>query len=79
MRARTVIASISLVAATVLASAGTAAAHGADAYGEAVESPGVGSGDLPQVPVHVPVNAVGNTVNAVGVLNPTMGNDGFNG
>jgi hypothetical protein len=30
-------------------------------------------------PVAIPVNAVGNTVNVVGILNPAFGNDGFNG
>ncbi|MFE0187736.1 chaplin [Streptomyces sp. NPDC058989] len=80
MRARNVIASIGLAAAALLASAGGAAAHdGADANGKAVKSPGVGSGNLVQAPVHVPVNAVGNTATVIGGLNPTFANDGFNG
>lgn len=45
---------------------------GADAT--ASNSPGVLSGNNVQVPVHVPVNVCGNTVNVVGVLNPAMGN-----
>ncbi|MGW7413375.1 chaplin [Streptomyces sp. NPDC054863] len=28
-----------------------------------------------QVPVHVPVNATGNTVNVIGALNPAFGNE----
>lgn len=37
-------------------------------------SPGVVSGNLVQVPVHVPVNTCGNTVNVIGALNPAFGN-----
>lgn len=37
-----------------------------------VGSPGVLSGNLVQVPVHVPVNILGNTINVIGVLNPTF-------
>ncbi|MEU9120847.1 chaplin [Streptomyces sp. NPDC048506] len=57
------------------AAAGSAFAHGgAQAGGEAKNSPGVVSGNLVQAPVHVPVNACGNSVSVVGVLNPTFGN-----
>ncbi|MDT9699211.1 chaplin [Streptomyces sp. P17] len=45
---------------------------GAD--GAAVGSPGVISGNTIQLPVHVPVNVCGNTVNVVGLLNPAAGN-----
>lgn len=61
------------------AGAGAAAAHGgADADGKAQNSPGVVSGNLAQVPVDVPVNATGNTVNVIGVLNPAFGNESSN-
>ncbi|BDM68199.1 hypothetical protein HEK616_16860 [Streptomyces nigrescens] len=57
------------------AAAGSAFAHGgADANGEAKNSPGIVSGNLVQAPVHIPVNACGNTVSVVGILNPTFGN-----
>ncbi|WP_434588187.1 chaplin [Streptomyces sp. A5-4] len=46
----------------------------AGAQGAASDSPGVLSGNSVQVPVHVPVNACGNTVNVVGLLNPAVGN-----
>ncbi|MFE0176950.1 chaplin [Streptomyces sp. NPDC059002] len=74
-------AAVTLVAGgLVAAGAGLASATGgADAHGKAVESPGVGSGNLVQAPVHVPVNAVGNTATVIGGLNPTFANDGFNG
>ncbi|MFC8835559.1 chaplin [Streptomyces griseoincarnatus] len=45
---------------------------GAD--GVAAGSPGVASGNSVQLPVHVPVNVCGNTVNVVGLLNPAAGN-----
>ncbi|MFI5999116.1 chaplin [Streptomyces sp. NPDC051366] len=72
-------------AALVLASAGLAAAGAAgsamadsSAEGAAVGSPGVLSGNLVQVPVHIPVNLCGNTVNIIAALNPTFGNVCFN-
>ncbi|MFD7107333.1 chaplin [Streptomyces celluloflavus] len=49
--------------------------HGAEAHGSAVHSPGVGSGNTAQVPIDVPVNACGNTVDVVGLLNPAFGNE----
>ena len=67
---------VAVAAATgglVLAGAGIAVAD-AGAQGAAVKSPGVLSGNLIQVPVHVPVNACGNTVSVIGLLNPTFGN-----
>jgi len=57
----------------VAAGAGVAAAD-AGAEGAAVGSPGVVSGNNIQVPVHIPVNLCGNTVNVLSVLNPTFGN-----
>ncbi|MFF1446549.1 chaplin ChpE [Streptomyces sp. NPDC058274] len=64
----------------VAAGAGMASAtdSGAGAGGKAVGSPGVGSGNLVQAPIHIPVNAVGNSVNVIGVLNPAFGNLGVN-
>ncbi|KKD06825.1 chaplin family protein [Streptomyces sp. WM6386] len=44
------------------------------ADGETAGSPGVVSGNTLQLPVHVPVNVCGNTVNVVGLLNPAAGN-----
>ncbi|WP_037578090.1 chaplin [Phaeacidiphilus oryzae] len=58
----------------MLGGAGAAFANGAAAQGAAVGSPGVLSGNLIQVPVHVPVNVCGNTVSVIGLLNPAFGN-----
>ncbi|AZQ39567.1 chaplin [Streptomyces cyaneochromogenes] len=44
------------------------------AHGAAADSPGLLSGNTVQLPVHVPVNVCGNTVNVVGLLNPAAGN-----
>ncbi|MFI9269422.1 chaplin [Kitasatospora sp. NPDC052896] len=60
-------------AGLLLGGAGVAAAS-AGAQGVAAGSPGVLSGNLLQVPVHVPVNLCGNTVDVVGLLNPAFGN-----
>ncbi|MFF3447805.1 chaplin [Streptomyces sp. NPDC002667] len=44
------------------------------AEGAAAGSPGLISGNTVQLPVHVPVNLCGNTVNVAGLLNPAAGN-----
>ncbi|MEU6402712.1 chaplin ChpH [Streptomyces sp. NPDC046985] len=62
----------------VLAGAGLAAAD-SGAQGAAVQSPGVASGNVVQVPVHVPVNVCGNTISVIGLLNPAFGNSCVNG
>ncbi|MFI8390725.1 chaplin [Streptomyces sp. NPDC085540] len=60
--------------ALMLAGAASPAMADAGAAGQAVGSPGVLSGNLLQVPVHVPVNVCGNTVNVIALLNPAFGN-----
>ncbi|MFE2532472.1 chaplin [Streptomyces sp. NPDC059371] len=45
----------------------------------ASDSPGVASGNNVQVPVNVPLNICGNTVDAVAALNPAFGNSCANG
>jgi hypothetical protein len=65
---------------TVVATGGALVATGglahadAGAAGTAAGSPGVASGNSVQVPVHVPVNLCGNSVDVVGLLNPAFGN-----
>ncbi|KIF74872.1 membrane protein [Streptomyces sp. 150FB] len=46
----------------------------AGAEGAAVGSPGVLSGNVIQIPVHVPVNVCGNSIDVIGLLNPAFGN-----
>ncbi|AZP17935.1 chaplin ChpG [Streptomyces aquilus] len=67
----------SAAVAAVAGGAGIAAAD-AGAQGAAAHSPGVLSGNVVQVPVHVPVNVCGNTVNVIGLLNPAFGNECVN-
>ncbi|MGC0405948.1 hypothetical protein RKD27_008592 [Streptomyces sp. SAI-126] len=47
---------------------------GGTADAAAAGSPGLISGNSVQLPVHVPVNVCGNTVDVVGLLNPAAGN-----
>ncbi|MEV4945044.1 chaplin [Streptomyces sp. NPDC053755] len=68
-------------AAAVLAGTGAVALSGAGmavadsgAQGAALNSPGLASGNVVQVPVHVPVNLCGNTVTVIGLINPAFGN-----
>ncbi|GAB7031930.1 chaplin [Streptomyces sp. NPDC021749] len=67
-----------LSAAAGIAVVGTAgmasATGGASAAGGALNSPGVISGNNIQVPISIPINLCGNTVNIVALLNPAFGN-----
>jgi hypothetical protein len=72
-----VVAAAAATGGLVLAGAGLAVAD-AGAQGAAVHSQGVASGNVVQVPVHVPVNVCGNTVSVIGLLNPAFGNTCIN-
>ncbi|WP_275898150.1 LAXTG-anchored chaplin ChpA [Streptomyces sp. CB09001] len=56
------------------ASDASSSSSGSHADGATVGSPGVGSGNNAQVPVDVPVNLCGNTVDVIAALNPVFGN-----
>ncbi|MGW7003511.1 chaplin [Streptomyces sp. NPDC054933] len=63
--------------AAVIGAAGAASAGepgGAHASGFAAGSPGILSGNVTQFPINVPINVCGNTFNAIGFLNPAIGN-----
>ncbi|MFE0189913.1 chaplin [Streptomyces sp. NPDC059008] len=67
-------AAITMVASGLaLAGAGVASAHGPQAGGQAVHSPGIVSGNNTQVPVNVATNVCGNSLHIVGILNPNFG------
>jgi hypothetical protein len=69
-----------LTAATsglVLAGAGAALAD-TSADGSAYNSPGVGSGNNVQIPVHVANNVTGNAINIIGLLDSVIGNHSEN-
>lgn len=61
-------------ASGILSAAGGYAHADSSADGAAVGSPGVGSGNAVQAPVHIPVNLCGNTVDVIALLNPAFGN-----
>ncbi|WP_037864462.1 chaplin [Streptomyces sp. NRRL S-340] len=67
--------SVAVVTGAILA-LGMAAPAFADAgaEGAAVGSPGVISGNTIQIPVHVPINVCGNTIDIIALLNPAFGN-----
>ncbi|WP_046494482.1 chaplin [Streptomyces odonnellii] len=64
------------IVAGLLMTMGAAAPAMADSEAEAaaVGSPGVLSGNAIQVPIHVPINLCGNTVDILALLNPAFGN-----
>ncbi|MEU2655546.1 chaplin [Streptomyces sp. NPDC007325] len=64
-----------VIAGVIMAmGAATPAFADADAHGAAIGSPGVLSGNVVQIPIHVPINVCGNSVNVIGALNPAAGN-----
>ncbi|MFD9724626.1 chaplin [Streptomyces sp. NPDC059072] len=69
---------VALVVGAVAIGSPSVAFADAGAQGAAGHSPGVGSGNVIQVPMHIPVNVCGNTVNVIGLLNPSFGNTCIN-
>jgi hypothetical protein len=51
----------------------------ANAYGAAYDSPGVLSGNVVQIPVDIPINVCGNSINVLGLGNPAFDNTCING
>ncbi|WP_086822332.1 chaplin [Streptomyces sp. NRRL B-24572] len=71
---------VAAVVAGIVMAMGVASPAFADAEAEgwAIGSPGVLSGNVVQVPIHIPINACGNSVNVIGLLNPAVGNTCIN-
>ncbi|MFE5487458.1 chaplin [Streptomyces sp. NPDC056527] len=65
-----------VVVAGLVMALGAAAPAMADseAYGFAAGSPGVLSGNNVQVPINIPINVCGNSINIIALLNPAIGN-----
>ena len=61
-------------AAAIAFGTGGVAFADAGAGATSANSPGVLSGNVVQVPVHLPINLCGNSIDLVGLLNPTTGN-----
>jgi hypothetical protein len=67
-----------LVGGLMLGGAGVASAD-ANAHGEASNSPGVLSGNVVQIPISIPINICGISLDVIGALNPAYGNSCSNG
>ncbi|GAA2720742.1 MULTISPECIES: chaplin [Streptomyces] len=67
-------AGVALGATVVPAAATDDDFSGAGASGVATGSPGVVSGNVIQIPIDIPINLCGNTIDIIGLLNPTFGN-----
>ncbi|GAA2006052.1 hypothetical protein GCM10009838_85370 [Catenulispora subtropica] len=65
------VASLSGAAATATADDGD---HGAAAFGNAVGSPGILSGNVVQVPIYLPIEICGNNVSILSALDGALGN-----
>ncbi|WP_299542179.1 chaplin [uncultured Streptomyces sp.] len=78
LKLRSTVVLAAAAGALVFAGAGTAGAD-AGAQGAAFGSPGVLSGNVVQIPIHIPINVCGNSINVIGLLNPSFGNSCVNG
>ncbi|MFF7179530.1 chaplin family protein [Streptomyces sp. NPDC008121] len=69
-----------VVVAGIVMAMGAASPAFADseAHGAAIGSPGVLSGNVIQAPIHIPINACGNSINVIGLVNPAFGNTCIN-
>ncbi|WP_308213679.1 chaplin [Streptantibioticus rubrisoli] len=65
---------MAVIAGGALAGGSGAAFADAGAAGAAVGSPGVISGNVIQVPISLPINLCGNSIDIIALLNPTFGN-----
>jgi hypothetical protein len=76
MRRNRTLAAAALAVVVALGGAGTAMAAqpDPDAVGAAANSPGVASGNVIQVPLDLDLNACGNTIDIIGLLNPAFAN-----
>ncbi|MEU6864526.1 chaplin [Streptomyces sp. NPDC046876] len=72
MKIRTMAAAATLALCATLGGVGSAVAD-STATGTAIGSPGVLSGNVVQIPIHIPINVCGNSINIIGALNPAGG------
>ncbi|MFG2485393.1 MULTISPECIES: chaplin [Streptomyces] len=67
-------AGLALVLGLAVIGGASSASADSTANGAAIGSPGVLSGNVIQIPVHIPINLCGNSINVIGALNPAAGN-----
>ncbi|MCX5609840.1 MULTISPECIES: chaplin [unclassified Streptomyces] len=67
-------AGLALAVGFALLGGASVASADAEASGFVAGSPGVLSGNLVQIPIHIPINLCGNSINIIGALNPAAGN-----
>ena len=67
-----------IVGAIMALGMATPAFADAEAEAYAANSPGFLSGNVIQIPVHVPINVCGNSINVIALLSPTFGNTCIN-
>ncbi|MFJ6722899.1 MULTISPECIES: chaplin [unclassified Streptomyces] len=65
---------MALAAGALVVGGASVASADAEAEGVAVGSPGVLSGNVVQIPIHIPINLCGNSISVIGALNPAAGN-----
>ena len=77
MNVKKIAALTGVTGALIVVGAGAAMAD-TTAHGFAQNSPGVASGNNVQAPVSVPVNATGNSISVIGVLDSAFNNQSWN-
>ncbi|MET3985274.1 chaplin [Streptomyces sp. PvR034] len=66
-------AALAIAVGMAVVGGATAASADASASGVAANSPGFLSGNVIQIPIHIPINVCGNSINLIGLLNPAGG------
>ncbi|MBY8881769.1 chaplin [Streptomyces sp. PLK6-54] len=66
-------AALAVLAGGIILVSGGAAVADSGANGSASNSPGVLSGDVIEVPIDLPINLCGDSVDVIGLLNPALG------
>lgn len=74
MRTRSILTTAAFAAVTVIGGAGAALANPDPVNAEVSNSPGIVSGNAIQIPVDADIPVCGNTIDVVGLLNPTSDN-----
>ncbi|GAA2256800.1 membrane protein [Streptomyces ruber] len=68
------VAAVALGTSAVMLSGAGLATADSGSSGSAAQSPGIVSGDVLQIPLDVPLNICGNSIDVIGLLNPVFGN-----
>ena len=73
------LAAVAALAGVTILGGATIASADSGAAGTAIGSPGVLSGNVIEIPVNVPIDLCGDSVNVIGLIDPVLGSACVNG